>query len=170
MANARTRFDNSKRRRDENHDRQRQLTPPYILEPCRDLLGSIELDPCTEPDNPTRAERFYAPPLDGVLLSWDAETIWCNPPYGERRRRWLDRCILESKRGARILLLMPASTETDTTQLALSACSSVLFVRARLRFTLVRANGRHEAASHGSGLFGFNVDTRALDLGVSFAR
>ena len=51
-------------------------------------------------------------------------------------------------------------TISDITQLALAACT-------RLMFTEVRANGRHEAASHGSALFGFGVDLGPLShLGV----
>ena len=60
MAEASHRFDNAKRRRGGNHDRQRMLTPAYVLEPIRGLLGGIGLDPCTEPDNPTGAKKFYA--------------------------------------------------------------------------------------------------------------
>lgn len=59
------RFDNAKRRRPEHHARQAMLTPPYVLEPLRSLLCGIELDPCTEPDNPTKADVFYCPPQDG---------------------------------------------------------------------------------------------------------
>jgi hypothetical protein len=80
------------------------LTPAYILEPVRRLLGSIELDPCTEPDNPTGATRFYSPPEDGCALPWNTRSIWCNPPYGEVRERWVDRCIAEAGRGARVVL------------------------------------------------------------------
>jgi hypothetical protein len=44
-------FDNAKRRRRADHDRQRQLAPAYVLEPIRKLLGgSIGLDPATEVD------------------------------------------------------------------------------------------------------------------------
>jgi hypothetical protein len=72
---ARHRFDNSKRRRNAAHDRQRMLTPPYVLEPVRKLLGGIGLDPCTEPDNPTGAFQFYAP------LSTDASCRGTLPRY-----------------------------------------------------------------------------------------
>jgi hypothetical protein len=164
------RFDNEKRRRPEHHARQAMLTPPYILEPVRRLLGGIELDPCTEPDNPTGAERFYSPPLDGCALPWDARTIWVNPPYGEIRRRWSDRCIAESIRGGRnprIVLLMPASTDTMIFQKAFAACASCLFLRGRVKFGVLRENRRQEAASHGSALFGFGVDLAPLaKLGV----
>lgn len=125
------------------------------------MLGGIGLDPCTEPDNPTRADSFYCLPDDGCALPWAAETVFCNPPYGEVRTRWVERCI-EEGRERRVVLLMPSKTETRISQRALLNCTSVLMVRARLRFGLVRKNGTQEAASHGSAVFGFNVDLSPL--------
>lgn len=170
MANAAHRFDNAKRRRGEHHPNQRQLTPAYVLEPIRSVLGGISLDPCTEPDNPTGADRFYTPPQDGCALPWDADTVFCNPPYGEVRDRWVERCIAEGGE-RKVILLIPSHTETQTFQTALRACTSVVFVQARLRFGLVRANGRQEAASHGSAIFGFGVNVAPIGgLGVSMCR
>jgi hypothetical protein len=160
------RFDNQKRRRPEHHARQAMLTPPYILAPVRRLLGGIELDPCTEPDNPTGADRFYCPPQDGCVLPWDARTD-VNPPYGEVRGRWVDRCIAEAGRGTKIVLLMPAHPDTRIFQQAFAACTTCVFVRGRLEFGLLRPNRRQEAASHGSALFGLGIDLAPLvDLGV----
>lgn len=171
MIEAGHRFDNAKRRRPESHARQAMLTPGYVLEPVRQLFGGkIGLDPCTEPDNPTGAEKFYAPPDDGCALPWDAPTIFCNPPYGEAKDRWVLRCLVEGGE-RRVILLIPAHTETRVTQMALQGCRSVLFVRARLRFGVLRENGRQEAASHGSAMFGFGVDLAPLaHLGVVFSR
>jgi hypothetical protein len=167
MSIAEHRFDNGKRRRPEHHVRQRLLTPPYVLEPVRALLGgSIGLDPCTEPDNPCQAEQFYAPPVDGCSEPWNASTVFCNPPYGEQRGRWVDRCIAEGRRRP-VVLLIPAHPETRIVQRVLEHCTSVLFIRARLRFLTLRENRRWEAASHGSALFGFGVDLGPLaDLGM----
>jgi DNA N-6-adenine-methyltransferase (Dam) len=161
------RFDNAKRRRPEHHARQAMLTPAYVLEPIRQLLGGIELDPCSEPDNPTEAAQFYCPPQDGCALPWNARTIFCNPPYGQARERWVGRCIAEAGRGARVVLLMPAHTETRTFQKAFAACTTCLLLRGRVKFGVLRENRRQEAASHGSALLGFSVDLAPLaDLGV----
>jgi hypothetical protein len=155
------RFDNAKRRRSDGHARNAMLTPGYVLEPIRLLLGGIGLDPCTEPDNPTGADEFYALPQDGATLPWSQPTVFCNPPYGEARNRWVDRCISEGKlRG--VVLLIPSHTETKIFQVALRACRSVVFVSARLRFGVLRENRRQEAASHGSAIFGFGVDVSPL--------
>lgn len=161
MGDARHRFDNAKRRRPEHHKRQAMLTPEYVLGPSRELLGGIGLDPCTEPDNPTGASVWYSLPDDGCTLPWNAETVWCNPPYGESRDRWVTKCIIEGDK-RRVLLLIPAHTETRIFQKALMSCVSVLFIKARLRFGVLRENRRQEAASHGSALFGFGVDVAPL--------
>lgn len=163
MIDASHRFDNAKRRRPEHHARQAMLTPAYVLEPIRELLGGIGLDPCTEPDNPTGATKFYHLPMDGCSLPWDAPTVFCNPPYGEARDRWVRRCLEEGHR-RKVVLLIPSHTETRIFQKALLFCTSVLFVQARLRFGVLRENRRQEAASHGSALFGFGVDVNALSL------
>lgn len=156
------RFDNQKRRRPESHARQAMLTPAYVLEPIRQLLGGIiYLDPCTEADNPTRARRFYHLPSDGCSLPWPTANVFVNPPYGEARNRWVDRCIEEGKR-RRVVLIIPSSTETQIFQKALDACTSVLLVKARLRFGVLRENRRQEAASHGSAIFGFGIDISPL--------
>jgi hypothetical protein len=162
MSVASHRFDNAKRRRPDDHARQAMLTPAYVLEPIRLLLNGIDLDPCTEPDNPTGASRYYHLPMDGCALSWDADTVFCNPPYGEVRNRWVDKCIEVGRGRTRVVLLIPSHTETRTFQRALGASSSALFVRARLRFGVLRENRRQEAASHGSAIFGFGVDLTPL--------
>jgi hypothetical protein len=170
MAVAEHRFDNGKRRRPESHVRQAMLTPPYVLEPIRELLGGIGLDPCTEPDNPTGADHFYSPPEDGAVLPWPSQSVFVNPPYGLARERWVERCILEGRCRA-VVLLIPAHTETRIFQRALGACWSALFVCARLRFGVLRENRRQEAASHGSAVLGFGIDVSPLrKLGMCMKR
>jgi hypothetical protein len=169
MSIASYRFDNAKRRRPESHARQAMLTPSYVLEPIREMLGGIGLDPCTEPDNPTKAKRFYAPPDDGAAMPWGRSSVFCNPPYGEVRGRWVERCIEHGKR-AKAVLLIPAHTETKVFQLAMRECVSVCLVTARLRFGVLRENRRQEAASHGSAIFGFGIDVVPLSrIGIVIA-
>jgi len=172
VVNAAHRFDNEKRYRDNTHDRQRMLTPKYILEPISSILGGIGLDPCTEPDNPTGAQRFFAPPTDGLVWPWTGvRNVFCNPPYGKVRLPWVKKCI-DSGRQRPTVLLIPAHTETQIVQLALRNCTTVCFVQGRLRFRAVRKNNRKEAASHGSMIIGFgDVDLTPLcDLGVVFSQ
>lgn len=153
MTVAAHRFDNAKRRRPDDHPRHAMLTPAYVLEPIRAALWNIELDPCTEPDNPTGARRFYCLPTDGCVQPWFGP-VFCNPPYGEAKDRWVRRCIAAGRLFP-VALLLPAHTETRIAQEALAASDSVVFIRGRLRFGVLRENRRQEAASHGSMLLMF---------------
>lgn len=152
------RFDNDLRRRPEDHPNQTQLTPDYVLDVVRAALGgTIELDPCTEPDNPVGAQRFFNPPADGAALAWDAQTIFVNPPYGEARVRWVDRCIEAGAAGSQVILLIPAHTDTRIFQKALASATSLVLVKGRLKFGVLRPNRRQVAASHPSALVGWNI-------------
>lgn len=162
MTIAAHRFNNDLRYRDGDHPNQTALTPAYVLDPVRAMLGgTIELDPCTTPENPVDAVRFYTPPQDGAELPWDAKTIWVNPPYGKARDRWVARCIDAGSRGSRVVLLIPAATDTRTFQQALATASTVLLIRGRVKFGIPRANGRQVAASHPSALIAWNADLTA---------
>lgn len=152
------RFDNDLRRRAEDAPEQVHLTPPYVLDPVRRVLGGrIELDPCTTPDNPTDAERFYTPPTDGAAEPWDADTIFCNPPYGEARVRWVRRCVEAGAAGSRVVLLIPSHSDTRIWHEAIATASDALFIKGRVKFGVPRDNGRQMAASHPSCLIGWNV-------------
>lgn len=159
MTRAASRFDNALRYRAEDDPQQTQLTPLYILALVVQALGGrIGLDPCTTPDNPCNAERFYHLPMDGASLPWDADSIWVNPPYGKARERWVDRCVTAGREGRRVVLLIPAATDTRPFQVAMESASHVVFVRGRVKFTVLRPNRRQVAASHPSALIGWNVD------------
>jgi hypothetical protein len=49
--------------------------------------------------------------------------VFCNPPYGQARDRWVERCVLEG-RFRRVVLLIPGHTETWSCQRALGACTA----------------------------------------------
>lgn len=164
------RFDNMLRRRPGHAAEQVHLTPEYVLGPVRAALGGrIELDPCTTRNNPVGADQFYALPDDGAALPWRASTIFCNPPYGQARVRWVRRCAEAGAAGSRVVLLIPAHTDTRIWHEAIRSATSLLFIRGRVKFGIPRANGRQFAASHPSALIGWNVDLRqARHLGTGF--
>ncbi|GGH93859.1 DNA N-6-adenine-methyltransferase [Arthrobacter liuii] len=152
------RFNNELRYRSEAHPNQTQFTPAYVLDPIKEALGgSIELDPCTDPDNPVRAERFYAPPLDGAEMPWDAQTIFVNPPYGKARERWVERCMQAADAGSRVVLLIPAHTDTRIFQKAAATGCDIVFIQGRVKFGVLRPNRRQVAASHPSALLCWNL-------------
>jgi phage N-6-adenine-methyltransferase len=161
------RFDNERRYIDGDHPSQTWFTPEYVLVPVRvDLGGSIGLDPCTTEDNPVGAEMFWTPTLDGLQMTWGSDPDWMpsvfvNPPYGRAREPWVRRCIEAGERGQKVILLIPAATDTRIWQEAAASADAMVFVKGRVKFGVLRPNRRQVAASHPSTLFGWNTDLAA---------
>ena len=165
---------NDLRYRDGDHPNQTQFTPSYVLEPVRvDLGGSIGLDPCTTSDNPVGATYFYTAEDDGldtINSSWwyapteeisFIESVFVNPPYSKAREPWVERCITAGDRGQKVILLIPAATDTRIFQKAVRSAEAVVFVKGRVKFGTLRPNRRQHAASHPSALIGWNTDLEA---------
>ena len=158
------RFDNELRYGDGDHPRQWQLTPKYVLELVRrDLGGRIDLDPCTFPDNPTKAVDFFTVEDDGLRVDWyPAPSVYCNPPYGRAREPWVRKCIAQgTETTSPVILLIPAATDTRIFQEACNTAQAVVFTQGRLKFGTRRENRRQHAASHPSALIGWNTDLDA---------
>jgi hypothetical protein len=154
------RFDNRLRYRDGEHPANTATTPAYVLGPVREALGgSIGLDPCTVDSNPVGAQLFYTVVDDGLSRPWGGPwlTVYCNPPYGKAREPWVRRCAQAGAAGQRVVLLMPAHTDTRIFHGALSTASAVCFIKGRVKFGVLRPNRRQIAASHPSVLIGWNV-------------
>jgi len=161
---------NDLRYRDSAHPDNTQFTPSYVLDLVRvDLGGTISLDPCTTDDNPVGAERFYAPPKDGLTEPWDAATIFVNPPYAKAREPWVKKCVhMGFFHGRKVILLIPAATDTRIWQEAAMTADAIVFVRGRLKFGVLRPNRRQVAASHPSSLIGWNTSLDACsELGFA---
>ena len=58
----------------------RWFTPPKIIEMVREVLGSIELDPASEPkaNQIVKADRFISE--NSLSVEWKAKTVYLNPP------------------------------------------------------------------------------------------
>lgn len=119
-------------------------TPPEFLAVVREM-GPIGLDPCTTPDNPVGADCYYHPldmrcddlavhEGDGLSLPWTAAgLVFANPPYGRGLGAWSAKMRDEGKRGAEIIGLLPARTDTKWWQ-AITTADAVCFWRGRIKF------------------------------------
>jgi site-specific DNA-methyltransferase (adenine-specific) len=79
------------------------------------------LDPC-----PLNGEKH-----DGLVRSWLAQRVFCNPPYGRGLAAWLRK----SDEARVAVYLLPARTDTSWFhELILPKAVEVRFLRGRLRF------------------------------------
>lgn len=132
-------------------------TPPGLIDAIHDVMGAIDLDPCTAPDNPCRADRFYTKDDDGILMPWEANRIYCNPPYGKTIGKWVDKCLFAAGNGSKVILLAPARPGSVWFRRAWHDAAEVLFINGRLRFA-----GADHPARFPSVLFAYNITLEKL--------
>ena len=59
-----------------------RYTPAKEVEAAREVLGTIDLDPASNPQaqETVKAEKFFTEDDDGLSKEWDGN-VWLNPPY-----------------------------------------------------------------------------------------
>lgn len=111
-------------------------TPPGLFASLSLEYGPFDLDVCAEEWN-TKCTRFFTPRQDGLKQDWKG-VCWMNPPYGNPEqpcrpvctkkkcrkrgwhaaeyipgiRDWVRKAKQESQRGATVVCLLPARTDT----------------------------------------------------------
>lgn len=95
----------------------------------------FSLDPCATPDN-TKCKRFFTEEQNGLSKSWGGYRVFCNPPYGRGLRNWVKKAYEESLRSnaKKIVLLIPARTDTSYFHDYIYGKAEIRFIRGRLKF------------------------------------
>jgi len=108
-------------------------TPPVVLRMLR-AFGRIALDPCSNATSIVRARVEWTKEDDGLPRSWVAPgLVFVNPPFGDELPTWIDKMIAEAARGAEIVALVPARTDTKWFE-RVTAVADVGFWKGRLKF------------------------------------
>lgn len=84
---------------------------PWPLFAKYDARFHFTLDVCATPQN-AKVSRFFTIEDDGLLQDWSGDVCWMNPPYGKELPRWIAKAHRESERGATVVCLVPARTDT----------------------------------------------------------
>lgn len=112
----------------------RWRSPEGFLDLVRQL-DEIGLDPATSADNPVKAKAFFTPTQDGLAQSWLGHgLVYVNPPYGRALPLWVKKASLEAAKGAEIVMLCTARTDTKWFQDWILSAPAVCLWRGRLTF------------------------------------
>lgn len=112
-------------------------TPDSVLNPLRSQFGQIGLDPCTEENNPTKANLYNTIATCGLSSDWSKPKpswIYVNPPYSQMKK-WVKKCVENfdsSQKG--IIGLFPSRTGTKWFQPIWETATLVFFFQGRLKF------------------------------------
>lgn len=111
-------------------------TPWPLFEQLNELF-EFDVDVCAGHHN-AKLDAYWDEQDDALSLDWckvleGRPHCWCNPPYGREIGKWVAKAQQEAQRGALVVCLLPARTETKWFQIVWEA-ECVLFLKGRLRF------------------------------------
>ena len=94
---------------------------------------NFTLDPCATKEN-TKCKKYYTKEKDGLAQDWSNEIVFCNPPYGREIKKWVKKCYEEHLKGATVVMLIPARTDTTYFHEYIYGKSEIRFIKGRLKF------------------------------------
>ena len=94
------------------------------------------LDPCASVSN-AKCSRFYTRKEDGLVQDWKDHTVFMNPPYGRAILQWMRKAYESAKKGAMVVCLVPARTDTRWWH-EFAMKGEIRLLRGRLRFSEAR--------------------------------
>ena len=110
------------------------------------------LDPASTDENAV-CKKHFTPREDGLAQSWHGETVFCNPPYGRDLPVWIEKAATEARKGATVVMLIPARTDTKAFHDFIYGKAEIRFLKGRLKFGLGGGIlGRGSFPFHGSGI------------------
>ncbi len=86
-------------------------TPQWLFDELNAEF-SFTLDPCATSDN-AKCSKYFTIAEDGLKQSWDYHVVFVNPPYGRVIGDWMRKAWESSQRGATVVCLVPARTDTE---------------------------------------------------------
>lgn len=94
---------------------------------------NFTLDPCATAEN-AKCKKYFTKEQNGLLQSWAGETVFCNPPYGRQIAKWVEKAYEETRRGATVVMLIPARTDTRYFHEFIYNKHEIRFIKGRLHF------------------------------------
>jgi phage N-6-adenine-methyltransferase len=113
-------------------------TPPDFFAPLN-WEFRFTLDVCATAEN-AKCARYFTPADDGLAQDWGREVCWMNPPYGKEIPKWMAKAYEASAKGATVVCLVPARTDTRWWHEYAEPADFRRFVKGRIRFVGARYN------------------------------
>ena len=111
--------------------RQTWETPQDLLDRLNEEFRFIR-DVCATGRN-RKCVRYFSPDQNALRRRWRG-VCWMNPPYGRGIGEWVRKAFEESLRGATVVALLPARSDTAWWHDYVMKASEIRLLRGRLRF------------------------------------
>ena len=113
-------------------------TPSEYVESARAVMGSIDVDPASNPlaNEKVKADTYYTIDTNGLDKEWTGN-VWLNPPYSNPLiRHFIEKMIESWKSGIMKagILLTNNSTDTIWFHLVANECTAMCLTKGRIKF------------------------------------
>jgi site-specific DNA-methyltransferase (adenine-specific) len=109
-------------------------TPQDFFDKLNWRFGPFTLDPCATTHN-TKCTNFFTEQDNGLEADWGDNAVFVNPPYGRSIGDWIRKGYEESRKpNTKVVMLIPARTDTKYWHDYVMRASEVYFVKGRLKF------------------------------------
>ena len=109
-------------------------TPQDFFDKLSWRFGPFDLDPCASTHN-TKCANFFTKAENGLEKDWEGFTCFVNPPYGRGIDKWIEKGYNEAmKSETKVVMLIPARTDTKYWHKYVMKASEIHFVKGRLKF------------------------------------
>lgn len=150
-----------------SEDKDIYKTPRDLIDRINKDIGQITLDACANEENKV-CEKFISKEQNALVSDWTTSGIvFCNPPFS-KKDKFVEKAYTESQNGTKIIMLVPASVETQFFKNCKEKAEWILFLSGRLTFEGI-GNYDDMNAKFATMLIFFNIEkTEKLnDLGWS---
>jgi len=94
----------------------------------------FNLDPCALSGN-AKCKNYFTPQEDGLKQAWNKYgAVYMNPPYGREITAWIQKAHEEAQKGATVVALLPARTDTRWFHEYIYGKYEIRFLKGRLKF------------------------------------
>lgn len=94
---------------------------------------NFTLDVCAT-DETAKCNNYFTPKEDGLAQEWKGN-CWMNPPYGREIGVWIKKAWEESEKGAKVVCLIPARTDTKYWhEYIFTYAAEIRFIKGRIKF------------------------------------
>ena len=107
-------------------------TPQDVFDKLNDEFN-FNTDVCASKSN-AKCSHYYTEEDDGLAQEWKG-SCFMNPPYGRTIGQWVSKAYKESTKGATVVCLVPARTDTKWWhENIIDNDAEVRFIKGRLKF------------------------------------
>ena len=121
---------------------------------------NFTLDPCASNNN-YKCDNYYTIKDNGLSKDWSKDVVFMNPPYGREIKYWIEKAYRESLRGAIVVCLIPARTDTSYWHdYIFPHANDIRFIRGRIKF------GKTEEVEYREQLNIFGIKEKSLSIWI----